>query len=122
MPGEDVQPEHSTLLRAVTPVRMMWEFSTWMTRWPSLTRYAPIPMARQVTWAHTQGHGGLLGRPGCSTVCRYQENYSPWLCRGYTRSIVASCYSPQGDLKSKGEEQGRGRAHCCTMLMVTISS
>lgn len=35
---EDMQPELGTLLRAVTPVRMMWEFSTWMTRWPSLTR------------------------------------------------------------------------------------
>lgn len=35
---ENMQPELGTLLRAVTPVRMMWEFSTWMTRWPSLTR------------------------------------------------------------------------------------
>jgi len=86
--GEDTRPEHGTLLRAVTPVRMMWEFSTWMTRWPSLTRYAPIPMARQVTWAHTQGHVELLGRKGCSTVRERQENDGPQLHSSYTRSLA----------------------------------
>lgn len=103
MPGEDTQLEHSTLLRAVTPVRMMWEFSTWMTRWPSLTRYAPIPMARQVTWANTQGHVRLLERKGCSTVREHQENdaLQGSAQSGCTRLLIASYYSPQGDHKSK---------------------
>ena len=39
----------STLLSAPTPVRMMCEFFTWITCWPRRSRYAPIPMVRQVT-------------------------------------------------------------------------
>lgn len=50
---------------------------------------------------HTQGHMGFLGRKGCSRVREHQEDNAPWLCRSYTRSLLASCYSPQGDLKSK---------------------
>lgn len=38
-----------TLLRAPAPVRMMWEFSTWITLCPKRTRYAPMPIARHVT-------------------------------------------------------------------------
>lgn len=38
-----------TLFNAGAPVRMRCAFSTWMTRWPSRTRYDPIPTARHVT-------------------------------------------------------------------------
>lgn len=38
-----------TLFSAPAPVRMMWEFSTWITLCPSRTRYAPMPIARHVT-------------------------------------------------------------------------
>lgn len=100
--------EHGTLLRAVTPVRMMWEFSTWMTRWPSLTRYAPIPMARHVTWAQTRGHTELRGGSGCSNAAVS----SAGVCTGGMRQVA--CYtllSPPGDLKTKenwgGVEQGK---------------
>lgn len=38
-----------TLFSAPAPVRMMWEFSTWITLCPRRTRYAPMPIARHVT-------------------------------------------------------------------------
>jgi hypothetical protein len=37
------------LLSALAPVRMMCEVSTWTTRWPRRTRYAPIPTDRALT-------------------------------------------------------------------------
>lgn len=43
-----------TLFRAPAPVKIMWEFSTWITLCPRRTRYAPIPIARQVTCKTTK--------------------------------------------------------------------
>lgn len=95
--------EHGTLLRAVTPVRMMWEFSTWMTRWPSLTRYAPIPIARHVTWAQTRGHTELRGGIRLQQCCCQ-------LCRALHQVICYTLLSPPGDVKTEenwgGVEQG----------------
>jgi len=42
------KPGH-TLLSALAPVRMMWEFSTCTMRWPRRTMYAPMPTARHET-------------------------------------------------------------------------
>lgn len=93
--------EHGTLLRAVTPVRMMWEFSTWMTRWPSLTRYAPIPMARHVTWAQTH-----------EDTRSYGGDQAAGVCTGGMHQVA--CYtllSPPGDVKTEenwgGVERGK---------------